>query len=204
MNFRIILLLSLISLSSYSQSKQKFENGNLTVDYQKAKKVSKTFNLNSSSKLKSESFIKISIKCKIKSLNKEDIDINKFSLVDHKNKLRYRPMDISFQPVMGYLAYPKLLKSKLKLGSMYKHQAGLAYKPEIKDSYVEYTIEGYTDVEVPFNFGTKKNPKKSVVYFRPNNFHKFKSLFFFPISKSAENPDLEFYYGKEKISKVEL
>jgi len=204
MKLNIILLTFIISFSNYSQSQQNFENGNLSIEYQKAKKVSKTFNLNSSSKLKSDNFTKISVKCKIQSLNKEDIDINKFSLVDHKNKLRYRPMDISFQPVMGYLAYGKLLKAELKLGSMYMHQAGIAYEPEIKDSYIEYSLEEYTDVEVPFNFGTEKNPKNSIVYFKPNNFHKFKSLFFFPIMKSAKNPELELYYGNEKVEKVEL
>ncbi|MEL0454735.1 hypothetical protein WJN01_00745 [Flavobacteriaceae bacterium SZ-1-7] len=198
-----ISILTLLTILSFGQEK-KVENGMLYIEFLKAKKVSNTFNLNSSSKVKSNELKKISVKCKIESLNKVDVDINKFSLIDNKNKLRYRPIDVSFQPSTGYIAYKKLLKTDIKLGSMYMHQANIAYKPEIKDSYTDYYFEGYTNIEIPSDFGTNKKPKKTVIYFQSHGFHDFKSLFFFAILNSAENPDLELYYGNEKISKVKL
>jgi hypothetical protein len=180
------------------------EKDSLTIEFLKAKKVSSTFNLNSSSKLKSKLLKKISIKCKIESLNKTEVDINKFSLVDHKNKLRYRPMDISYQPAMGYMAYLKLLKTDLDLGDYYKMQAGIAYVPEIEDSFDKYIFDGYTTVELPANLGTKKHPKTAVIYFKPHKFNKFKTLFFFAIQKDAENPDLKLHYGDEIIAQISI
>jgi hypothetical protein len=199
-----ILILSAFTLVSFGQEK-KVENGNLSVEFKKSKKVSNTFNLNSSSKIKSKELKKISIKCKVQSLNKDKVDINKFSLVDHKNKLRYRPTDISFQPVVGYLVFGKLFKKDINYGKMAKFQAGIDYKPEIKDTYMDFSIEGYTDVEIPMTFAVGIGKKeKSIVYFQPNNYNKFQALIFFAIVEKAKNPDLEFYYGDEKIANVKI
>lgn len=183
----------------------KVANGNLSVDFKTSKKVSNTLNLNSTSKIKSKELQKISVKCKVESLNKEVVDINKFSLVDHKNKLRYRPTDISFQPVMGYLVYEKLFKEDVNYGNMAKHQAGIQYKPEIKDSYNDYAITDYVDVQIPMTFAVGFGKQKtSIVYFEPHNYRNFQALFFFAIVEDAKNPDLVFYYGNEKITSINL
>lgn len=179
----------------------KVENGNLSIKFLKAKKVSNTLNLNSTSRIKSKELKKVLIKCKLKSLDKNAKDLNKFSLVDHKNKLRYRPTDISTQTV-GQINITKLLKTDVKLGGMYKLQAGILYEPEIEDTFTNYDINGYTNVEIPYTFNKRKN-KKGIVYFQPVRYN-FKAHFFFAILTKSENSELELYYGSEKIYKIEL
>jgi len=205
MKIKLSTLITIFFSIMINGQEKKVENGTLSVEFTKAKKISNTFNLNSSSKIKSKELKKISIKCKVKSLNKEKIDINKFSLIDRENKLRYRPTDISFQPVMGYLVFGKLLKNDINYGSAAKFHTGIEYNAEIKDTYLDYSLEGYKDVEIPviFAVGFGKN-KKSVIYFQPNNYNSFKALIFFAIIKEAKNPNLEFYYGNEKIADIKI
>jgi hypothetical protein len=191
-------------VSGYSQVKE-LENGNLIIEYISVDKVSNTFHLNSSSKLKSDKYQKIKVKGKLKILNKEKIDINKISLIDHKNKLRYRPTDISYQPVLGYMVYQKILKEDIKRWNEgFKNQMGFAFSPEVNDGFLDYNLESYTNIELPINFGTKNKPILRYIYFGTHKFKSFKILFFFPIIKDCENGVFELYYGDEKISSVEL
>tara|TARA_Y100000815_G_C13349158_1_gene503492 strand:- start:6658 stop:7281 length:624 start_codon:yes stop_codon:yes gene_type:complete len=201
----LVLACLILTFTGFSQEKL-FENGNLSIDYKNAQKVSSTMHLNSVTKIKSKDLMKVKVKCKIRSLNKERVDPNKFSLVDHTNKLRYRPTDISHQPVAMYMAYVRLLKDNINYRGrpgfmMSANPSPIKYDPEIKDSFDDYSIDGYTNIELPLKISKKK---QSVVYFEPHKFKKFSALFFFAIPKNLETQSLEFYYGKNKVADVEL
>jgi len=188
-----------ISINCFAQE-MKYENGELSIKFINSKKVSNKFNMNSTSKIKSKDLNKVLIKCKLKIIKDKVIDLNKFSLVDHENKLRYRPTDISTQTV-GQINISKLLKTDVKLGGMYKLQAGLYYRPEVKDSFTDYNIEGYTNFEIFYSFGKGKKMKKASLYFQPVKFN-FKAHFFFAILKKSNNSNLELYYGNKKITDI--
>jgi len=197
----ILILITLITFSTISYTQEKnYENGELSIKFISSRKVSKTFNMNSSSKIKSKDLDKVLIKCKLKVIKDKKIDLNKFSLVDNKNKLRYRPTDISTQTV-GQINISKLLKTDVELGGMYKLQAGLYYRPEVIDSFTNYNIEGYTNCEMFFSFGRKK--KNYTIYFQPVEFN-FRAHFFFAILEKSNNSDLELFYGDKKVTDIEF
>lgn len=197
----LTIIILLFINQNYSQN--TFENNTIKIEYLSSKKVSNRLHLNSSTRISSKEIQKISIKCKFKSLNKERIDINKISLLDIKNKIRYRPTDISYQPIFGYMGYGKLMKVDLKKkGLIGYHNLGAYYKPEIKDTFEDYEFKGYTNFALSYNFWTEKKPLIGKVYFAPHKFKKFKSLIFFPILNKVENPEFELYYGNERISKI--
>jgi len=80
---------------------------------------------------------------------------------------------------LGYLVFGKLFKDDINYGNMAKYQAGIDYKPEIKDTYSDYSIENYTDIEIPMVFAVGFGKKeKSIIYFKPNNYNKFNADFF--------------------------
>ena len=192
-------LMFFLTISVYAQT--TFDQGNISIEYIESETVSNTLNLNSSTKIKGNCIQKISVKCKIKSLNGDKIDINKISLLDTVNKIRYRPTDVSFQPVAGYISYGKLLKSDIKKKGLIGHyRLGAAYRPEIKDTFEDYLFEGYKNYQVIFNFWTNKDPLLSYIYFQPHKFKSFKALLFFPILEEAENGQLALYYGYEKVA----
>lgn len=181
------------------------ENDEVEIEYIDTEEVSKTFHLNSSSKIKSDKIKKIKVKCKLKSDERYVLDINKFSLIDRANKIRYRPTDISYQPVMGYMAYIKLVKEDIKINDHFKGAMGVRYEPDDEDKFYDFNIKNYMNFEMPVNFGTSKKPILRQVYFQNHKFKKFKALLFFPLIIQTENsPDLELVYGNEMISEIEL
>ncbi|MFH4965445.1 hypothetical protein V8G69_10610 [Gaetbulibacter sp. M235] len=125
--------------------------------------------------------------------------------MDTVNKIRYRPTDVSFQPVAGYMSYGKLLKSDIKKkGLVGYYRLGAVYDPEIRDTFEDYEFDGYKDFSMCFNFWTKKDPLLSYIYFQPHKFKQFKALLFFPLLVEANNPELVLYYGYENIAEVKL
>ena len=130
----------------------------LKITLTKTKKVSNKFNTRSSVKFKGKEFQKILIRCKIESLNKKEVDLNAFSLIDTINKLRYRLSDY-----LGYKGFSfsagnseMLLKTELK-DKKGKPYIGIPkYKPEIKDCFEDYNIKGYRNIDYAINFGINK------------------------------------------------
>ena len=199
MKSNLLFVLLVLSLNIFGQ--KEYNDGEIEIKYMGSKKVSPNFHLSSLTYYEGESIEKIKIVCKIKSLNRRWVDINKISLVDKENKIRYRPSDISFS--YGY--YKKLLKEDLNIKGLFgNYEADAFYKPEIKDTFEDYIFDGYTNYDFPYNFGSKKKPQVAYVYFESHQFLKFKALIFFPIMKSAENPSFELYYENEKISNVKI
>ena len=199
-----LLLLLILLFVQFGFAQQMFENGDLELTYVNAKNVSKRFNLNSSSKSNSDDLYKIEVKFKVKSLKKSDVDINKFALVDHVNHLRYRPSDISYATMGLYMGYVPLLKTELEDNRFFTNQISAKYKPEIHDSFPDFKLTNYQDIEIPTNFGNKNYPLLSVVYFWPHDYKNYKVKMYFYCLVQAENPEFELYYGDKVFSKISL
>ena len=188
-----------------SAQTRKVENNIVEIEYIDTEEVSKTFHLNSSSKIKSDNVKKIKVKCKLQSDERYVLDVNKFSLIDRANKIRYRPTDISYQPVMGYMSYVKMLKKDIELNKHFKSSMGVRYDSDYEDKFYDFNIENYLNFALPVNFGTSKKPVLREIYFLNHKFKKFKALLFFPIlTQTKNNPDLELVYGNDLISEIDF
>ena len=200
-----LLLIALFISQILSAQTKKVENNKVEIDYIDTEEVSNTFNLNSSTRIKSNDFQKIKIKCKLNTDERYILDINKFSLVDRANKIRYRPTDISYQPVVGYMAYEKILMEDIEVNEYFKGLMGVSYDPNYKDKFYDFSLENYFNFELPVNFGTAKKPILRKIYFRNHKFKKFKALLFFPLlTNTDKNPNLELVYGDKLISEIQL
>lgn len=120
-------------------------------------------------------------------------DINKFSLLEDENKLRIRPMSISYQEFTAYMGFDRLSFELLDFKSF-----DIKYKPELKDSFNDFRFEGYSVMEIPMNYGGLRKPKNYVSYYKPQKFKSKKLNFFFSFPRDCKKGTL--YYGEEKIA----
>ncbi|GAA3560498.1 hypothetical protein GCM10022395_09100 [Snuella lapsa] len=173
--------------------------------------------VNRSSKKENDKII--SIKCIIRSNDKDSIDINAFSLIDTENKVRYRLSDYQAhkgRSVIGFgHTHESYLKSKLvdKKGKPYKLLP--KYDPSKKDSFNTFKFEGYENCETRTYFGTNRRHSAndlfekqkrliSVVYYPHSKpkWEQFVCFLSFPCLNSDNQPKLELYYGNKFISKI--
>src|SRR5690554_1026705 len=188
----------------------------LSITFLKAKETSKKFNTRSHVKVKGNQSKRILTTCKVKALYGQPVDINAFSLIDTVNKMRYRINEyIGYQGVSimgsGYTSKMYLKKNlKDRKGKPYK---GIPkYDKSVTDSFEDFIFEGYTNIEVPINFGSKKSHSISpdnkediisTVYYSPTKMNQFTAEIYFIVHNSFPNSHLELYYGKELISEIE-
>lgn len=213
-----ILLCFFIIHMQFSFAQEVIINDSLSIEFLKTKKTSKNFNTRSNVKVKGNEVKRILTRCKVKALYDQPVDINAFSLVDTINKLRYRINEyIGYQAVSvmgsGYTSKMYLKKNlKNKKGKPYK---GIPeYDASIKDSFEDFSIDGYTNVEVPIRFGTnrslagefsgKKKEIISTVYYSPTQLDQFTAEIYFIVHNSFPETHLELYYGNQLISEIKI
>jgi len=206
---RSILILLLITLGyNISNAQKKIIDGNIQINFKKAKKAPKLFYTVQNVKVKGENIKKIMVRCKIKSKNKEAVDVNPFSLIDKSNKVRYRMVEfVGYKPVsFGLPTYQgkEILKKNLvnKKGRPFMNLP--KYDPTIKDTFNNFDFEGYKIIESAINFRTKKKPLLSVTYYAPITMNSFIADAFFVIQKFEKKPNFELYYGNEKIADIKI
>jgi len=156
-------------------------------------------------KVTSNKLRKVMIKTKIKSKSEDKTKLSAFSLLDTKNKIRYRLAD--YKGYTGFIGFPELIpyrKTELYDKKGKPIQNGPPYDKSEKDYFNDYDIEGYKNLEIPINFGTKKNPKLSVVYFGQTAYKKFTAELFFALLVENTGLDYELYYADEKISNIKF
>ncbi len=176
--------------------KKQVEGGLYLIEIKFARKLRKV-QLSTDIILKSDLLKTVFIKVKMETSDGEKrvFDVNKFSLVDNTNKVRSRPLSISYQELTKYYGFEKLTKEPITT-----NKGVLNYDKGILDSFDNYSFEGYKKLEVPVNYGTIKNPQLHIVYFKPKNFKKRKINLFFPFIAKQNNGTL--FYGKEKIAEL--
>ena len=107
---------------------------------------------------------KIQVRYKMKSVSgkKDDFDPNKFYLVSDDYKIRVRPIDVRHNYGAGwiYIGFQHLVNFRPK-GNL---RQWLKYRPKVKNTFNDYKIEGYQDVQPSINFGTKIKPNVASPY----------------------------------------
>jgi len=200
---KIILIAFLMSSICYSQT---ITEDDIEIRVKKSKLVDNVsvFGVRQL-KVTSDKFRKIMIKTKIKSTPDEKTKLSAFSLLDTKNKIRYRLAD--YKGYTGVVGFPELIPF-LKTELFDKKGKPIQYGPTFnvleKDYFNDYDIDGYTNFEMPINFGTKKDPKLSVVYFGETFYKRFTAELFFAILEENTNLDYELLYKDEKIGDIKF
>jgi len=203
-NFQVLLLTLLLCFNTISQEYINIDNS-VKIGYKKVRDSPKIFNAHDKVKFDRDSpYLKIQVICKIRPIDNKPFDPNKFSLLDTNNRFRYKLIDYHGIRTLrivqgGGIIQKKIYNSKGK--QIYKS----AYKPEIKDTFYDFTFDGYKTIACEVNFGTKKEPITSIIYFHHTTFKKFTAQLYFGIYKQTEKPtNFELYYGDVKIADVKL
>ncbi len=200
---RIILLIFLISSICYSQTTTE-DNIQITIKKSKLVDNSSVFGVRPL-KVTSDKLRKVMVKTKIKSTSDEKTKLSAFSLLDTQNKIRYRLADYKgYTGVIGFPEFTPFLKTELFDKKGRPIQYAPTYNVLEKDYFSDYDIEGYTNFEIPVNFGTKKNPNLSVVYFGETFYKKFTAELFFTIYVENKDSDYELHYKDEKIGDIKF
>ncbi len=204
MKTRLLILALLCTQTFHSQI--KIQEDNLTIEYIKNKKASQLIGSVTNVRTRSKKMIQYNIKVRIEMMDnkKRSFDPNKFSLIDYKNKIRLRPLDIAHPLFTDKIHFVRLIKNKPKYKSLEKK-----YRPDIKDTFVDYEFEDITNITIPIKYDAYnkykisfKNPKKVAheSYFEPKKIRKSNLNLFFPMLKSTKKAIL--YYGNIKIKEI--
>ncbi|WP_158281902.1 hypothetical protein [Winogradskyella wandonensis] len=200
---RILILFLLINTICYSQTKT---SDGIEIVIKKARLVDNISIVGIRQlKVKSNELRKVMIKTKIKSKPDNKVKLSAFSLVDTINKIRYRLAD--YKGYTGFVGLPELIpfrKSKIYNKKGKEIDTGPPYDRWEKDYFDNYNKEGYTNFEVPVNFGTKDNPQLSIVYFGETDYKKFTAELFFTVLVKNTGLSYELYYKDEKISDIKF
>lgn len=200
---KILLLIFLITSICFSQSKTK---DGIQIDIKKAKLVDNVSVVGIRQlEVTSDKLRKVMIKTKIKSKPENKTKLSAFSLLDTKNKLRYRLAD--YKGYTGFIGFPELIpfrKSELYNKKDKEIQYGPKYDKSEKDYFNDYDKEGYTNIEIPINFGSKKDPKLSILYFGETSYKKFTAELFFALLVENTNLNYKLYYKDEKIADIKF
>lgn len=133
-------------------------------------------------------------------LKKGKFNPNKFYLISEKPKLQYRPLDIFIADDKNdYSRFELVTKKKPKETSNMKE----TYDPNIKDTYLDYKVEGVSGIKIPINLGSPEFPDKHVFHFRPKVINDSKILIYFYISSDFIKSGT-LYYGNDKIAETKL
>ncbi|TXD81113.1 hypothetical protein ESY86_19030 [Subsaximicrobium wynnwilliamsii] len=206
MNIRFTILTFLFTQIFYCQV--NIQEDNLTIEYAKTKKASQSLGMVTNVRTKSKEVVQYNIKIRVEMLDnkKRSFDANKFSLVDYQDSIRLRPIDVAYTNLTDKWHFIKLIKNKPKYKSLEKR-----YKPDIKDTFLDYEFEGINNLTIPICYEAYdkykisfKNPDKECheSYFEPKDLRKRNVNLYFPMLKSAESATL--YYGNTKITEINL
>lgn len=203
----LFFLFATISLNSIAQQTTTKEQ--INIEFKKAKLVNNVsvFGVREL-KVTDDRLKKVMIKTRIKSPLDNKTKLSAFSLLDTKNKIRYRLADYK-----GYRAAimeePELIPfRKEKIYNEKGKELNGDWLPEYneseKDYFYDYNIEGYKNLEVSIDFGTKAKPQPSIVYFGETALDDFTAELFFTILVENKDVDYQLYYKDEKIFDIQF
>lgn len=194
----IFLLLILISFNGISQT--TIIDNTFEFKFKKAIKNSRHFETHTSPYFvqanKEQKKIQLRFKIKSVSKKKEVFDPNKFYLVSDEFKSRLRPVDMKHNFAMTtFMGFHKLIDEKPNED---KKTYWYTYNPSIKDTFLDYKIEGYNDVDNCINFGTNRNPNNKSIYFNHKNLKSNTVDVYFIVPKNFTSGKI--YYGNELLA----
>lgn len=198
----LIILLWFSAVSLVNAQEMQIENFNF--ELRKAVTNSKNFEVSTSPFIVTtgSDTKKIQLRFRVKSISgkRENFDPNKFYITSEENKLRFRPVDMKYNYVahtyytFGYLSTEKLQKKVMP--------AYLSFDPQIKDTFKNFKIPDYKDIEKVINFGTERKPILSCIYFDHKKLRSNIVDAYFAIPEGLQN--ITVYYGDIKIDEVIL
>jgi transposase-like protein len=158
-------------------------------------------------KVTSDDLQKVMIKTKIKSTIYNKTKLSAFSLLDIKNKIRYRLAD--YKGYTGFIGEPELIPFRKEIlfnenGKEINGDWLPKYDNSERDYFNKYDKEGYRNFEMKINFGTTKKPILSIIYFGETSYEKFTAELYFAILVEYKDSDYELYYKDEKISSIKF
>jgi len=135
---------------------------------------------------------KIQFRIKAKSLSnkKESFDPNKLFVLLNDKKVRLRPFDGDFIKLVDVKPDEK------------NRADSYEYKPEIIDTFKDYQIDGFTDIECCLDFGTKKKPHVKPIYFDHREIKSNSFSIYFAMPKNQSKGIL--YYGNIELIDFEM
>ena len=208
MKLKKILLLTLLNISFNLFSQVITTKEKIEIEIKKSKLVDNVsvFGIRQL-KVTSDDLKKVMIKTKIKSGFFNKTKLSAFSLLDTKNKIRYRLAD--YKGYSGVIGEPELIpfrKDKIydEKGKEIKGNWLPPYSNSENDYFNEYNKEGYENIEMKINFGTTEKPKLSIVYFGVTSYEKFTAELYFAILAQNIDSHYELYYKDEKVSEIKF
>lgn len=139
--------------------------------------------------------IKINLKMKTYEGKRVIFDPNKFSFIDNTNKIRLRPTDVTFQNMTDFWSFTKCSKRELK-----KDKSRLLFKPDLEDTFFNYSPLNYTYTPQPVNYGSTKKPDLHIVFFEPKKMRNRNLHLFVLVPNSMALGSL--YYGNTKLTEI--
>ena len=199
---RTVLLTFFVASICYSQSKTK-DGVEITVKKVKLVDNVSVFGIRQL-QVTSNMLKKVMIKTKIKSEPNNKTKLSAFSLVDKKNKIRYRLGD--YKGYTGIVGFPELIPFRKTKPEDDDNPIsyGPPYDETEKDYFNDYNIVGYKNFETPVNLGTKRNPKLSILYFGETSYEKFTAELFFTLMVQNIRLEYELYYKDERIADIKF
>lgn len=207
---KIIFLILTLLFTQLFYSQVEIQEDNLTIEYKRNNKAGLMVGMGNITNVysKSKKLIQYRIKVRIEMIDNEKrpFDPNKFSIVDEQNKIRLRPVDIANSNYLNQWHLNRLIKNKPNYKSLEDR-----YKPDIKDTFLDYEFEGITNVCIPINYEaydkfkiSLKNPKTVAheSYFEPRDFRKQNLNLYFFIPVNSEITTL--FYGNKKIADIKF
>ena len=202
MKFRYLIILFFV-LNSTLYSQKNTVDG-IEIEILKAK-VPSAFSTAALRGIKfdQKQFKYIMVKCQVKSPDSKHAEISAFSLLDTVNKIRYRVGDyLGYAAIIGNPERNYFRKTE-PANKRYAYSLP-QYDESETDQFDKFTFEGYTNFEIPIEFGTKKNPDQSIVYFGKTAYENFKAELFFIIPLQFQSSTFDLYYKDSKIGIAEI
>lgn len=132
------------------------------------------------------------------SKKRESFDGNKFYLISDVYKVRLRPIDLKF----NYVAHTLWQFDRLTDNAEASGQNAYKFKPEIKDTFLDYSKEGYEDISAKLDFGTKTNPDARFYYFDHKPVRANTIDVYFVVPEEFARGTL--YYGDQELTVFEV
>ncbi|MFD2541365.1 hypothetical protein ACFSSB_03475 [Lacinutrix gracilariae] len=191
----------LLSLESYAQ-KTTIEQDSIEIEFIKNDKFKNKFpKTYIGTVLNGFRITVLEVDIKNLDLKTGEFDPNKFYLVSEKPKFQYRPLDIFItENNKDWTRFELVTKKK----PMATSQMQEAYDPDVKDTYLNYIVEGTNgNLKIPINLGSAEFPDKHIFHFRPKIIDDSKILVYFYLSSDFIKRGT-MYYGNHKIVETDL
>ncbi len=169
----------------------------------------------------------VGIKIKITNKTKQNIPFSSFSLIDRDKKLRYRADDFFFSNLLLYgnkFIDSKIYQSTNTLNSnnnnLFKYRKEKLYtkngheiitridipdlNPLEKDYFNDFSFVGINNLEFAIDFGSKKHPKKTILYLTSIDLKKASGSLEFRVPEIYLDSTYELYYGETKIGEIKF